>query len=57
MNSNAQDVQIYKNEKKETVISHKTIGGIIDYYIIVNNSPENVIRDIKYLIGSPALPP
>ena len=57
LNSNEQDVQIYKNEKKETVISHKTIGGIIDYYIIVNNSPENVIRDIKYLIGSPAIPP
>ena len=57
LNSNAQDVQIYKNEKEETVLSHKTIGGIIDYYIIVNNSPENVIKDIKFLIGMPALPP
>ena len=57
LNSNAQDVQIYKNENEETVLSHKTIGGIIDYYIIVNNSPENVIKDIKYLIGKPALPP
>ena len=56
-NSNAQDVQIYKNENNKTVLSHKTIGGIIDYYIIVNNSPENVIKDIKYLIGNPALPP
>ena len=56
-NSNAQDIQIYKKSGKKTVLSHKTIGGIIDYYIIVNNSPEKVIKDIKYLIGMPALPP
>ena len=57
LNSNAQDIQIYKNSEKETIISHKTIGGIIDYYIIVNNSPENVIKDIKFLLGLPPLPP
>ena len=56
-NSNAQDVQIYKNYKGNTILSHKTIGGIINYYIIVNNSPENVIKDINYLIGLPPLPP
>ena len=56
-NSNAQDVQIYQNSEKETILSHKTIGGIIDYYIIVNNSPENVIKDINFLLGLPPLPP
>ena len=56
LNSNAQDVQIYK-KGKETILSHKSIGGIIDYYIIVDNSPENVLRDIHYLIGKPILPP
>ena len=56
LNSNAQDVQIYK-KGNETILSHKTIGGIIDYYIIVDNSPENVLRDIHYLIGKPILPP
>ena len=55
-NSNAQDIQIKKKDS-ETILSHKTIGGIIDYYIIVDNSPENVIRDIHYLIGIPILPP
>ena len=57
LNSNAQDVQIYKKSLEQTVVSYKTIGGIIDYYIIVNNSPENIIKDIKYLLGMPALPP
>ena len=56
LNSNAQDVQIYK-KCNETILSHKTIGGIIDYYIIVDNSPENVLRDIHFLIGIPILPP
>ena len=56
LNSNAQDVLISKKEN-ETILSYKTIGGIIDYYIIVDNSPENVLKDIHYLIGIPALPP
>ena len=56
LNSNAQDVIITK-KFNETVLTHKTIGGIIDYYIIVDNSPENVIKDIHYLIGIPILPP
>ena len=58
LNSNAQDVQIHRNTlEQKTILSHKTIGGIIDYYIIVDNSPENVIKDIHYLIGKPILPP
>ena len=58
LNSNAQDVQIHKNViEKKTVLSHKTIGGILDYYIIVDNSPENVIKDIHFLLGNPILPP
>ena len=57
INSNAQDIHIYQNSEKETILSHKTIGGIIDYYIIVNDSPENVIKDINFLIGLPSLPP
>jgi alpha-glucosidase (family GH31 glycosyl hydrolase) len=57
LNTNAQDVEIYKKENNETILSHKTIGGIIDYYIIVDNSPDNVLRDIHYLIGIPTLPP
>ena len=58
LNSNAQDVQIHKNSfQHKTILSHKTIGGVIDYYIIVDNSPENVIKDIHFLLGKPILPP
>ena len=57
LNTNAQDIEIKNKEKDNVVLTHKTIGGIIDYYIIVDNSPENVLRDIHYLIGKPTLPP
>ena len=56
LNTNPQDIQISKKDDG-AILSHKTIGGIIDYYIIVDNSPENVLRDIHYLIGVPILPP
>ena len=60
LNTNAQDVIIRNsNEKDETntYLTHKTIGGIIDYYIIVNNSPEEVVKNIHFLLGIPPLPP
>ena len=56
VNTNNQDVVI-KDHESLTSLTHKTIGGIIDYYIIVDNSPENVIKNIQYLLGYPALPP
>ena len=58
LNSNAQDVQIYKSIiEQKTKLSHNTIGGIIDYYIIVDDSPENIIKHINFLLGNPILPP
>ena len=63
LNTNAQDVVIHSdnnsdsNEKKDTFLTHRTIGGIIDYYIIVSDSPEEVVKSIQYLLGVPPLPP
>ena len=59
LNSNNQDVIIkdYNQEQGLISLQHKTIGGIIDYYIIVDSSPEEVIKDIQKLLGSPFLPP
>ena len=59
LNTNAQDVIINYNRRNENeaFLTHKTIGGIIDYYIIVDNSPENVLKDIQFLLGIPPLPP
>ena len=59
LNTNEQDVVISYNKqnKSEVFLTHKTIGGIIDYYIIVDNSPENIVRKIQFLLGIPTLPP
>ena len=63
LNTNAQDVEIKYNKNNnnandtEVNLIHKTIGGIIDYYIIVDNSPEEIIKNIKFLLGTPPLPP
>ena len=58
LNTNDQDVKISKNLMHNSFnLEHKTIGGIIDYYIIIDNSPEKVIKNIHFLLGIPALPP
>ena len=57
MNTNNQDVLISKLNDTEYSLEHKTIGGIIDYYIIVDNSPEEVLKNIQFLLGYPTLPP
>ena len=56
LNTNAQDVSI-RSDNNSTYLSHKTIGGIIDYYIIVNDSPEEIVKNIQTLLGIPPLPP
>ena len=57
LNSNNQDVVIKDYNDKEISLQHKTIGGIIDYYIIVDSSPQGVIKNIQKLFGNPFLPP
>ena len=59
LNTNAQDVVINynKEDEGEMLLTHKTIGGIIDFYIVVGNSPENVVKSIQFLLGIPPLPP
>ena len=59
LNTNDQDVKISKRNitSNEYNLEHKTIGGIIDYYIIVDSSPEEVIKNIQFLLGIPSLPP
>ena len=57
LNSNNQDVVIKDYNQDLISLQHKTIGGIIDYYIIVDSSPEEVIKDIQKLLGNPFLPP
>ena len=59
LNTNDQDVKISERNitSSEYNLEHRTIGGIIDYYIIVDNSPEEVLKNIQFLLGIPSLPP
>ena len=59
LNSNNQDVVINSKNRTDgkTSLQHKTIGGIIDYYIIVGKSPIDVVKNIQMLLGKPFLPP
>ena len=57
LNTNAQDVKIIKKNETNINLEHKTIGGVIDYYIIIDESPEEVLKDIQFLLGIPTLPP
>ena len=59
LNSNNQDVVINGKNRNDgmTSLQHKTIGGIVDYYIIVGKSPVDVVKNIQKLLGKPFLPP
>ena len=50
-------MKIIKKNETNINLEHKTIGGIIDYYIIIDESPEEVLKDIQFLLGIPTLPP
>ena len=57
LNSNNQDVVIKYNNDGTTSLQHRTIGGVIDYYIIVGKSPIEVVQNIYKIIGPPFDPP
>ena len=58
-NINAQDLVItskYSTWDNNVLLEHRTIGGVIDYYITLNDSPENALVSIHDIIGHPTLP-
>ena len=64
LNTNAQDVVIQKPNilsyltfSKKVSLEHRTIGGIIDYYITVGKTADEAISKIHKIIGRPAIPP
>lgn len=60
-NINAQDLVIKslesQSEELNTLFEHRTLGGVIDYYITINGSPNEAIVSIHDIIGHPLLPP
>ncbi|XP_031791831.1 maltase-glucoamylase, intestinal [Piliocolobus tephrosceles] len=52
MNSNAMEVVL----QPAPAITYRTIGGILDFYVFLGNTPEQVVQEYLELIGRPALP-
>ncbi|OWF38082.1 sucrase-isomaltase, intestinal-like [Mizuhopecten yessoensis] len=53
LNSNAQD---YSFTPLPT-LTYRTIGGILDFYMFLGPSPENVVQQYTQAIGRPFMPP
>ena len=59
-NINAQDLFIesgYDEFENPVLLEHRTIGGVIDYYITINDNPDSVLISLHDIIGHPTLPP
>ncbi|XP_069658434.1 sucrase-isomaltase, intestinal-like [Haliaeetus albicilla] len=52
LNSNAQDVSLSPNPS----LTFHTIGGILDFYVFLGPTPENVIQQYTEAIGRPHMP-
>uniref|UniRef100_A0A8C5IJG5 P-type domain-containing protein n=1 Tax=Junco hyemalis TaxID=40217 RepID=A0A8C5IJG5_JUNHY len=52
MNSNAMEFVV----QPAPAVTYRTIGGILDFYIFVGNTPEQVVQEYLQLVGLPALP-
>ncbi|XP_063061397.1 sucrase-isomaltase, intestinal [Engraulis encrasicolus] len=53
MNSNAMEVTI----QPAPAVTYRTIGGVLDFYVMLGDSPEAVVREFTELVGRPTIPP
>ncbi|NXL92542.1 MGA protein, partial [Alectura lathami] len=53
LNSNAMDVTI----QPTPALTYRTIGGILDFYMVLGPTPELVVQEYTELIGRPVMPP
>uniref|UniRef100_A0A8B9I6H6 alpha-glucosidase n=1 Tax=Anser brachyrhynchus TaxID=132585 RepID=A0A8B9I6H6_9AVES len=52
MNSNAMEFAV----QPAPAVTYRTIGGILDFYILLGNTPEQVVQEYLKLVGLPLLP-
>ncbi|KAK4819612.1 hypothetical protein QYF61_008361 [Mycteria americana] len=52
MNSNAMEFVV----QPAPAVTYRTIGGILDFYMFLGNTPEQVVQEYLKLVGLPALP-
>ncbi|KAM3616402.1 uncharacterized protein V6R79_017274 [Siganus canaliculatus] len=53
MNSNAMEVTM----QPAPAVTFRTIGGILDFYILFGDTPEQVVQEFLELTGRPVIPP
>ncbi|XP_076845359.1 maltase-glucoamylase isoform X2 [Brachyhypopomus gauderio] len=53
MNSNAMDVVL----QPAPAVTYRTIGGVLDFYIMLGDTPEAIVQEFTMLVGRPAIPP
>ncbi|XP_033631820.1 sucrase-isomaltase, intestinal-like [Asterias rubens] len=53
LNSNAQDVTL----SPAPYLAYRTIGGVLDFYVFMGPTPENVVQQYTETIGRTFLPP
>nr|XP_056706356.1 sucrase-isomaltase, intestinal [Euleptes europaea] len=53
LNSNAMDVTF----QPTPALTYRTIGGILDFYMVLGPTPEQVVQQYTKLIGRPVMPP
>ncbi|XP_035307300.1 putative maltase-glucoamylase-like protein FLJ16351 isoform X2 [Cricetulus griseus] len=52
MNSNAMEVTL----QPAPAITYRTTGGVLDFYILLGNTPEQVVQEYLEVVGRPFLP-
>ncbi|XP_027628344.1 sucrase-isomaltase, intestinal [Tupaia chinensis] len=52
MNSNAMEIFI----QPTPIVTYRVTGGILDFYIFLGDTPEQVVQQYQQLIGLPAMP-
>ena len=61
-NINAQDIVINSDKSLNDIVNnvlveHRTIGGVLDYYLTLNNNPNDALISLHDILGHPTLPP
>ncbi|XP_054254871.1 sucrase-isomaltase, intestinal-like [Indicator indicator] len=52
MNSNAMDIAM----QPAPAVTYRVIGGVLDFYVFLGDTPEQVVQEYVQFIGLPALP-
>ena len=56
-NSNGQQFHVRFAKTGQSVVTYRTIGGILDIYFFTADTADNVIKQYVEMIGTPVLPP